>query len=847
MSINNIQSNAEPQPPTVNDNKKSGPDIATIGKEQITLGIASNAPNSDKVTWDGPDDPSSPRNWPVYKRAYTIGVVMCVLMPSSTASSAIAPGIPQLLKDFQSDDTFAGTLVVSIEIRIRMKIRNTSEAFAEEENRGDEPRKRPTIINQARSLIEKLPISSIPPPERPESVLSSLAVLHGDFEDVQKPQLYKYKRLESCQIRLLHLHSGCWDDPIHCSLVIDSIFAPSSYEALSYTWGEHLPPQKIFLSDEEIADPCTAPRTSMVTPNLYDALRDLRRSDRPLVLWVDALCIDQNNMNEKNHQVDLMTDIYSKASRVLVWLGNENASTTWAVSNVDLILSLNTSGETKSTVLALCVAWNQYLRSPWFKRIWVLQELAFARRATFIRGQTQLDSQDLQTIVDLILDYLSSHQDIQLGLAKSGSPSEQLSFEPVHHAARIFRLTSNSILRSADGLEILKKNCSLWEMIMETLESLATDPRDKIFALYAMVERRGSKWPCRADYRLRLRDVYLSVIKHEIDASQTLDILTTPWAYPQYANITHVWTDKTWREDTPSWVCVARDQVSAYVQRRGRLSAKASSRIGPGLTGIATPFTASKDYLPNVSFQSYVPSHSSVPPTRSSLGKHLNLKSNPAGDAESTCNSRAVDNSVQVASGIEVGTITDLSMRMAGGIVSRDCLEMAGMSFSEGCEAVQNKPRKVWERLWRILVADRNNKGFVAPTSFGLAFFKLFKQILRLRCIDTEEMLKTETDHNTVEFLSRVRDVILDRRMFSSSGVNHYEETLIGLVPREAQVGDLIVILFGGSVPIVIRPVKDKYVRIVGEAYVHGKMHGEAFCGLSDEALVERTREFQIV
>ncbi|KAF7515637.1 hypothetical protein G7054_g14474 [Neopestalotiopsis clavispora] len=94
-----MQSNAEPQPPIVNDDKKLDSDIATIEKEQVTLGIASNAPNSDEVTWDGPDDPSNPRNWSVSKRAYTIGV---------------------FLKDLQSNDTFAGTLVVSIEVLLRL-------------------------------------------------------------------------------------------------------------------------------------------------------------------------------------------------------------------------------------------------------------------------------------------------------------------------------------------------------------------------------------------------------------------------------------------------------------------------------------------------------------------------------------------------------------------------------------------------------------------------------------------------------------------------------------------------------------------------------------------------------
>lgn len=385
--------------------------------------------------------------------------------------------------------------------------RNTREAFADENNSPDEPRKRTKTIDPAQSPLNQLSISSIHPPERPESVLSSFAIQQCDLEDVQKPELYTYKPLVSDQIRLLHLHSGHENDPIHCSLATDSISASSSYEALSYTWGERHPPQKIRLSDEEAAGSFTTPKTALVTPNLCDALRSIRESDRPLVLWVDALCIDQTNPIEKSHQVALMTRIYSNAHRVLVWLGNQSASTTWAVSNLHHLLSLDTSCSTtpdvsfgtESTALSLCIAWNHYLHSPWFKRMWVLQELAFARRATFIRGRSKLDSQDVQMGVDLLLRYLSSHQGLKLGLAQSGSLSEESGFEPLRAAANIFSLIGDSIERSSDGLEIVGRKHRLFRLMLKTSDLQATDPRDRVYALLAIANQDSLLSPILAD------------------------------------------------------------------------------------------------------------------------------------------------------------------------------------------------------------------------------------------------------------------------------------------------------------------------------------------------------------
>ncbi|KAF8860423.1 hypothetical protein BDZ45DRAFT_567751, partial [Acephala macrosclerotiorum] len=123
----------------------------------------------------------------------------------------------------------------------------------------------------------------------------------------------------SSEIRLLRLEPS-FDvrATIRCSLIRTTVDSGMKFEALSYTWGD---------SGKEIwtvVDGLEVP----VRPKLFEALIHLRHRDRIRTLWIDALCIDQNNILEKNHQVMKMSQIYSAATYVIVWLGVESADST---------------------------------------------------------------------------------------------------------------------------------------------------------------------------------------------------------------------------------------------------------------------------------------------------------------------------------------------------------------------------------------------------------------------------------------------------------------------------------------------------------------------------------------
>jgi hypothetical protein len=112
------------------------------------------------------------------------------------------------------------------------------------------------------------------------------------------------------QIRLLTLHDDDDDAIVRCTIENISLYESPKYYALSYCWGNPGITEKVFVNGYEMR----------ITTNLEAALRQLR-SDGCTTVWIDALCINQDDQEEKNLQVLRMKTIYQKAEEVIIWLG----------------------------------------------------------------------------------------------------------------------------------------------------------------------------------------------------------------------------------------------------------------------------------------------------------------------------------------------------------------------------------------------------------------------------------------------------------------------------------------------------------------------------------------------
>ena len=170
-----------------------------------------------------------------------------------------------------------------------------------------------------------------------------------------------YSQLPQSSIRLLRLLPSAKDlDNLRCELfeypLQDSDKASHPYEALSYAWGSESRPKSITVNNQDLD----------VTQNLYTALLHLCDHACSRVMWIDAICIDQDDEKDKEHQIPLMAEIYAKAYRVVVWLGD-------AEGGIDQVLELICRARKNSAkLLRKERSVTELLQRPWFQRIWVL-------------------------------------------------------------------------------------------------------------------------------------------------------------------------------------------------------------------------------------------------------------------------------------------------------------------------------------------------------------------------------------------------------------------------------------------------------------------------------------------
>ena len=211
-------------------------------------------------------------------------------------------------------------------------------------------------------------------------------------------------------IRLLVVQPANFADDISCQLLCLSLHDISySYEALSYTWMGASFSRPICLEGHQF----------YVTPNVEAAIRYLRDDKQPRTLWIDSICIDQSNILEKSRQVRQMKEVYERAERVLVWIGQEIEEEdfkqgSWVEpglraggsgihatqhafelalkfsmasrSGDRAILDYNYSSEEVETWASLA----RLLKRSYFRRVWVVQEVAVAIEVEVICGDHRI-------------------------------------------------------------------------------------------------------------------------------------------------------------------------------------------------------------------------------------------------------------------------------------------------------------------------------------------------------------------------------------------------------------------------------------------------------------------------
>jgi hypothetical protein len=644
---------------------------------------------------------------------------------------------------------------------------------------GERPQRTPTVL--PKSLKREHPGAFVAAEAPKEQVKNK--------EDFRPASCYEH--LKEGQFRILKLAPGPpqedTDDIISCSFAIATMDPdqPMKYEAISYLWGvPNQKPEKIHLVDSQGKE-----HPIYIRSHLYQALKNLRHPKKERLFWVDALCINHSSGNqaEKNSQAGMKRYIFHTAQNLCFWLGEDDSSKK-ALKFIPRIMDLTAierlaSDEKTYDDWAAFVA---LLRNPVFSRLWLLQEVAVAQNITLHCGQPAIYYGDL---VDAVAMFKCYRHKIAGLFRKNGKNPKELSDRQVTMAERFIEVSVNAlrIIRTADGELKTHRRLSLEALVSYLTDLSASNPLDRIYSMLA-IAKDGPKLDERTlmsipndghgaihiDYSANVVDVYQDFVIRAIESSDSLDIICRLWANPM-------------NEDLPTWM--------QPLQRNPlpQLDSLLSERTEPdSLVG-----------LPD--YNNYHASRGTKATAR--------LKSQ-----SSFANDRSKILSVR---GIRVDTIAKLGPRASEGIILYEWLQLGG------CTRNSRHQITVPEAFWRTLVADRGPMGTMPPSWYARAFDYCLLHS-NYGDINTNRLLHNcEADSSlVVDFLQRVQSIIWNRKFLVSE-----KNRWIGLVPMATLETDFICILYGCSVPVILRQVKTDegitYFQLVGECYVHGIMDGE--------------------
>jgi Heterokaryon incompatibility protein (HET) len=609
---------------------------------------------------------------------------------------------------------------------------------------------------------------------------------------------------ENNEIRLLSIAPGLPVDDVKCKLFHVSMDDPRrpSYQALSYTWTDHsttalekpatfasnlfsrlghyfrqwslLPPHQIYVGEQIVE----------VTNSLGEAIRQLRSIQNNTIIWIDAICINQDDVFERNHQVSKMRNIYEDAEQVVVWLGPERDESRVAFSFVRDLNKVSNSpywirrmiNEPK-TLTHLDTLYSLFRREYWY-RIWPVQEVTCAKAIVVYCGSDSISWSELSGISPFMIKH-------QLELVRR-LPSKT-------HYMSVFTSggpASSRTLARSDG-EVSKPH-SLLELLLSHLHKHATDPRDKVYALVGMSLARDDP-RFTLDYSLSVSEVYTNVVNYEINATRKLDIIcahnpgSSTLALPSWV---------------PDW---AAPNMNDYINGLHLRNPAETHAAGSSQAEFRRSDDGTILYVRGFSFD-----------ITEAVGQPCE---------EDRKSYVILDHVLTTFHNWRKLYITANSDLGADGV----------LDYKAFCRTLFCDTYTPWGSITAI---SRPYDGYLG------AFGRLLRENFPNLSLD-EELNKfansTEWNQGNMDldkaFVKNISEMMRGRCFFVSSS------KLIGLAPKRTVKGDMICVLLGCSFPVILRKQSDHFI-LIGAAYVHGYMDGKAMEGLISGK--DRVQEFEI-
>lgn len=706
-------------------------------------------------------------------------------------------------------------------------------------------------------------------------------------------------------IRVLKLFSSNPNNPqVECELIkrpLDDKIGRQPYEALSWCWGTS--PDTAYINVRKGG----RIYAKYVKPDLVSALRALRHYQNDRYLWIDAVCIDQNRAEEKNHQVEMMSDIYGKAERVCIWLGDHTKSSRLALGFIkNEVLQLQHFDDLCDKK-ADTTKWNallELMQRPWFSRRWVVQEISLARKALIYCGTDKISWRKFAIAVELFVEvetathrlsevmkkdpryyhvpgwfeYVSAlgasllvdatgrlfrdykqlqpsvespvDQEVDLDTERDVDSDLEALTDDESEAISPRATAGSQIVRGQPllSLEYLVSSLSIFDTTVEhdtiyALLAIARDttprapqnPREWLDHTQDALERFTQKKRYNVDYKQPYVDVCKDFIQFCIDRSlrtdpsRALDILFRPWATDERkiserraAKIKAKKREQAQQKMVPEKK-IEENGLEANTQARthqnetgGEQERRRSSNLPMGDEKIDTedehmPLPSWIPQLSGAPFAMY--SQAGIPGLKmgrknadplvglpSLTHRNYNAAETKKIDMKTFRFRKRTGDGLHHFSmyinGFVFDTIDGVQNSSQGGAIPSEWADFGGWPLGSG-----DPP----DEFWRTIVADRGRDGKNPPVYYARACKESFEKGGYVSgAISTTDLINNERCSVIAQFCRRVQAVIWNRALVRTRSGR------LGLVGQNVQPGDRVCILYGCSVPVILRKSKEK-------------------------------------
>lgn len=596
------------------------------------------------------------------------------------------------------------------------------------------------------------------------------------------PRVYTYKSLAKRHIRLLSLFPGKKDSELRGMVHHVPVHGAGRYRAVSYVWGQVKWTHSMW----------TPEGTIPITKSLHSALRCLRNSTEPMVLWVDAVCINQSDGSDKARQIRLLPLIFKLATCVLAYLGDSTHSDAaletlmqiqakealrgqvglWPIELPEVPSSWN--GE--AIPLASEPIWKdivELFQRSWFRRAWILQEVVCATSVRIICGGWVVDWNDLFHAMEVVCREVST----------SDSFSSMLSsWAPFMTLAR------------HRELQAIKQRMPLIQLLESFRYAESTLRRDRFFSLLGFAEDADHP-SFEIDYQGHLEDIVRKYAAAFVEKGMGMQLLHRAGLNSD--------SDDRFPSWIPDWTVPKQSSLCSLSER------------GP-------PLAAAGDTLANVwcdaSFLDELLVGGVVVDEIRSVSKTANVTNqvraylkeiDAAVDAlpRYPVHERDRESRFDVKWKVAIAGAWHPRKVASGDIDMRTSYIALKEYYAEVLKAVNQQQKQVLQSNTNNVKGRPQEKtdGSVSPSGV------VGKDIEKLWARAQNYVLAMQDELSGWKFVVTLRG-------------------FVGLAPPAVQEGDAIAIFDGGAVPFLIRPSKKKpkAFRLVGECYVHGIMNGEA-------------------